>query len=911
MQLISFGKPLLTRQIWLVMKLTMILLTAAFLQVSASGNSQTVNFSGKEVSLKKVFTVIENQTNHVFFYDASLLREAKSVTINLKNVSLETALNEIFKDQPFGWVMENKTITIVKKQVTTPNTISFIFNEPLPLITIRGTVKDAEGNGIAGVSVVVKGTRKGTETDANGNFSIQADKGDVLVFSAISYGTKQVKITDASININLDLEISPLDQVIVGGNMALTKRKGDVSSVTVIDSKMLERLPVNTLDQVFNGLVPGIYNSIPDLEGPGGGIMSIRGAASDNSIERIAVYIDGVEYAGGSDYLSQIDKNDIDRIEVVRGPGSATLYGTGSNGGIIQVFTKKGKYNKNTVNITSSAGFYKSKWVDKNPFQQMHSIEAVTGFKKVAYTFGGSYRSIGSYRPDGDEKYKTFYGGVHFNIGKLEANIMGRYVLSNITPSRNPMYDTATHPRTDIIVEPFPGYTLPAYEWFGVVPTKSSNYKRVAQTYFLGTNFTYKANEHWNHSLQAGYTSNDNQALPVTDGVTNLLSQYLGDQYKTSTIRYSNVLSLGSQTDGFAAVITSGIEHKKYFPRAWTLTRRSGSTKQETPANTNFGAFIQAVPSYKNVYLTLALRYEDNKLFNPAYNPRIGLTTNFSTKSLIFKPRISWGKGITSPPYEARIGRLPVGGGRTIIYPNPDIIPQNQKGFDYGLEIYDKKGKYNFEITYYDNVIQDFLSSISLGPDPTDPNLFGYRYINLGKVANKGLELSGQYNISRFSIRGTYSIMNSTIKDTTGGYQSFTLAGKAPGTRMDNLPRHTAGINLTYNFFKIFGKADKAAISFNLTEVDGIISSDFFTYAMDVSYGRAAFVPDTYAYDLTTKSVYRLGFNLDYNFVPSCRFFIQGANITNSYISETGTNYPTYGATWLFGFKYNFTKANN
>ena len=97
------------------MRLTVIFLTIAFLQVSASGNSQTVNFSGKNVSLKEIFTVIEKQTGHVFFYDVALLREAKPVTIQLKNVSLEEALAAIFKSQPLTWVMENRTITILKK----------------------------------------------------------------------------------------------------------------------------------------------------------------------------------------------------------------------------------------------------------------------------------------------------------------------------------------------------------------------------------------------------------------------------------------------------------------------------------------------------------------------------------------------------------------------------------------------------------------------------------------------------------------------------------------------------------------------------------------------------------------------------------------------------------------------------
>ena len=100
MKFISLSKHIFTHQTILAMRLSVILLTIAFLQVSASGNSQTVNFSGKNVPFKQVFKVIEQQTGYVFFYDVALIRQAKPVTIQLKDAALEGALNTIFKDQP-------------------------------------------------------------------------------------------------------------------------------------------------------------------------------------------------------------------------------------------------------------------------------------------------------------------------------------------------------------------------------------------------------------------------------------------------------------------------------------------------------------------------------------------------------------------------------------------------------------------------------------------------------------------------------------------------------------------------------------------------------------------------------------------------------------------------------------------
>ena len=128
---------------------------------------------------------------------------------------------------------------------------------------------------------------------------------------------------------------------------------------------------------------------------------------------------------------------------------------------------------------------------------------------------------------------------------------------------------------------------------------------------------------------------------------------------------------------------------------------------------------------------------------------------------------------------------------------------------------------------------------------------------------------------------------------------------------MYNLPQHTAGLNFTYNFFKLFGKNDRGSVSLNVTEVDGVKYSDYKSYYLDVAYGRAAYDPFLSAYEVETPAVFRVGFFADYQFFPNLRFFAQGSNILNDYHYENSIDYPTHGATWLFGFKYNFVKNNN
>ena len=133
---------------------------------------------------------------------------------------------------------------------------------------ITGRVADEEGSPIAGVSVLVKGTKTGTTTNDNGNFSIEAGIGDVLVFSSVSYGTREVKITSASIIIKLSLQVKPLEELVVSGNVVAVKRKADVSSITVLSGKDIEALPRFNLVNILEGVVPGVtkYNLNVDYQ---------------------------------------------------------------------------------------------------------------------------------------------------------------------------------------------------------------------------------------------------------------------------------------------------------------------------------------------------------------------------------------------------------------------------------------------------------------------------------------------------------------------------------------------------------------------------------------------------------------------------------------------------------------------
>src|SRR5688500_8934366 len=107
----------LTTKSLLVMKLTFLLLTAAFLQVSAIGTAQNITFSGKKVKLQAVFDAVEQQTSYAFFYNDADLKKSYPVDVSLKSVPLQEALQKILSEQPFSFRISGKTIVISPKPV--------------------------------------------------------------------------------------------------------------------------------------------------------------------------------------------------------------------------------------------------------------------------------------------------------------------------------------------------------------------------------------------------------------------------------------------------------------------------------------------------------------------------------------------------------------------------------------------------------------------------------------------------------------------------------------------------------------------------------------------------------------------------------------------------------------------------
>ncbi|MFK7936799.1 MAG: SusC/RagA family TonB-linked outer membrane protein [Saprospiraceae bacterium] len=215
------------------------------------------------------------------------------------------------------------------------NTTTTIDN---PVKTILGTVADDEGEPLIGATIIVKGTAKGTVTDFNGNFEIDANDDDILVISYTGFATIEVAV-DGRERITIELGSDPLllSEVVVTG-YGTTKKENLTGAVAVISAREISAQPITSASQALQGRVSGIWvNQNSGEPGEDGGTLRIRGIGTLNNADPL-ILVDGIEAP-----FDNINPNDISSITVLKDAASAAIYGSRAANGVVLVTTKRGK----------------------------------------------------------------------------------------------------------------------------------------------------------------------------------------------------------------------------------------------------------------------------------------------------------------------------------------------------------------------------------------------------------------------------------------------------------------------------------------------------------------------------------------------------------------------------------------
>ncbi|MEP7258101.1 MAG: SusC/RagA family TonB-linked outer membrane protein [Flavitalea sp.] len=377
------------------MKLTMLLLTVFFVNVSANVISQTtITYSGKNVPLIKVFSAIKQQTGFSVVYSVAVLDQALAVSVDAVNKSLEEFLEVALRDQSLKWTIKNTTIFVSRKPIGSQPQESQQKNI-LPAREIRGRITNENGEGLAGVSVMIKGTRNGTVSDMDGQFMLTIQQEKVrLIFSSTGYETQELDVNGTSdIRIILKLSNSQMSDVVVTA-LGIKRASKDLGyAVQILDGEKVSVAKELNVANSLQGQVAGVFVNQSSAGPSGSTYINIRGASSIAGNNLPLFVIDGVPidnqqlgmgtYSGAEnigrvggptaygamrdygDGIGNVNPEDIESLSVLKGASASALYGARGAHGVVLITTKKGKAGKSKVEFNSNATFEKINIIPK------------------------------------------------------------------------------------------------------------------------------------------------------------------------------------------------------------------------------------------------------------------------------------------------------------------------------------------------------------------------------------------------------------------------------------------------------------------------------------------------------------------------------------------------------------------
>ena len=218
-------------------------------------------------------------------------------------------------------------------------------------LTVTGTVTQAsDGEPLVGVSVLIKGSAQGTSTDIDGNYTLKADEGAILVFSYVGFTTREIKVTSERLDVALIEDAEVLDEVVVVG-YGVQKKKLVTGATAQIKGDDIAKMNTTSPLQAMQGQLPGV-NIASESGQPGSGMkVTIRGLGTIGNAQPLYL-IDGI---GGD--ISTLNPADIESIDVLKDAASAAIYGAQAANGVVLITTRQGREGKAKVTFDGYYGW--------------------------------------------------------------------------------------------------------------------------------------------------------------------------------------------------------------------------------------------------------------------------------------------------------------------------------------------------------------------------------------------------------------------------------------------------------------------------------------------------------------------------------------------------------------------------
>ena len=396
-----------------IMKLSFILLFATFLQVNAKGYSQ-ISLTERNASLEKIFSHIKKQTGYAFWYEDKLLKKANPVTISVRNASLEETLQRLLKEQRLTYEIIGKTIAIKEKSApfALPGDIA-----PPDAGDQKGRVVNDKGEPLEGVTVSVKGSNKATATNVNGEFLLlNIPSNATLIFSSAGYTTQSMNIAGlADIKVVMVIETKLLSDIVVTALGISREKKSIGFSAQELSKKDLTDARDINIANYLTGKIAGVQVSLPAGGVGGSSKVIIRGISSITNENQPLYVVDGIPldnshfneaqiFNAGHDYgdgIGNLNPEDIESLNVLKGPNATALYGSRGSNGVIIITTKSGKTGKGIgVEVNSNVTVDKINLIPKTQNKYGPGYEDMNVYGNLVNIGGTNYETLESWHND-------------------------------------------------------------------------------------------------------------------------------------------------------------------------------------------------------------------------------------------------------------------------------------------------------------------------------------------------------------------------------------------------------------------------------------------------------------------------------------------------------------------------------
>ena len=608
--------------------------------------------------------------------------------------------------------------------------------------------------------------------------------------------------------------VSVLERVVVTGNAVAAPRRPLVIGMEVIDGDQLRRQGTASLAEMLDAAVPGIWSwaqSPSSLVSQYGGI---RGASSFAS-SAPKIYIDGVEVANPL-LVTQLNPDVVDRIEVIRGPQGAALYGSDAISGVINVLTRHdgGSGAAPQVQFRSVAGAAASAFAASfvPTHEQRLTLRAGTNVRSAGLAV--SYGQTGALFPASESRQVTAAGDARRVTARETLTMSARIFDKSTGTGQNPL-----------IALPTLTGTGNRDSTRGIATPATTGTPQSVREYTVSAGAVFATEGIWTHSVLAGI---DGYALhniadainPIPTPLDSALraSQGNGDRV---TVRGSSVAHFGAE-QGPQSTLTLGLEQSVLRQSATLTSQEPGPAGQRYYSmvdrvgeswNHDTGLLSQLSTSWDDaIFLTGGVRIERNDAFSGSNRypllPMVGLAVVRDLGIAELKWRAAYGKGIRPPRTPARsaasgyAGNLgyagnPGNGGFTAALPALD--PEVQSGFEGGAELYFGR-TLALQLTRFDQRVTGLIQNVSLAIDTlvrfgVPERRVRYQLQNVGEITNTGWELQGTATHGQLSITTALSAVESRVRTLAVGY----LGDLRPGDRMLAVPARTGSVNATYN----------------------------------------------------------------------------------------------------------------